>query len=268
MSVKVLSPTPANDEQKPEPAITEAELLDDDPPPFTTPTRQPDNPPNVQVVPEAVRPTALPASVEEAPTPGAALARQEMSNTVALKRGLASDDPAELLRWGQLIVDSAMFPNIQHAPAAVACAKMCSDLRLSPWISMGQFHIIEGKPVLSMRLVLQLVKRNGAKYAFTEDYGFYQNPATGHNDFLTEIVFEHSSLVGGTAKYRKWFSECVLAGWTGKHNWKTMPRTMLRARVITEACNLYFPDWLGGSYEFSEMVDAGKIPDHTYAMEV
>lgn len=225
-----------------------------------------------QPVPLSVLPTVPVA--EEAPVPVPAkpvqaLAKQELSSTVITKQGgINSEDPLVLQQWGMVVVESNMFPNIHTWQAAVACGKMCQDLRLAPWISMGQFHIIEGKPTLSLPLILQLVKRAGVKYQFTQDYGYFAHPVSQAGDFLTEITFEHPSLMGGQVSYQIWFSECVQAGWTTKQNWRNMPRTMLRARVITTACRLYFPDLLGGSYEFSEMVDAGKVEDHTYAMEI
>jgi hypothetical protein len=223
---------------------------------------------NVQLVPEPPQPAAV-ATQAPAAAPAQGLAKRELSATAITKSGLlSSEDPLVLQEWGVMVVESNMFPNLHTWQAAVACGKMCQDLRLSPWISMGQFHIIEGKPTLSLPLILQLVKRHGVKYQFTQDYGYFAHPVSGDGDYLTEITFEHPSLIGGRVSYQIWFSECVQAGWTGKLNWRNMPRTMLRARVITTACRLYFPDLLGGSYEFGEMVDAGKVEDHTYAVEI
>lgn len=117
------------------------------------------------------------------------------------------------------------------------------ELGLGPMESITSMHVIDGTPSLSAQLMLALCRRRvpGLSVHYPEAAGekcviIMRRP---EDDEPSTFVFT--------------MDDAARMGLTKKQNWVRMPRHMLRARVISEACRAICPDAMAGIYTPEEL---------------
>lgn len=161
---------------------------------------------------------------------------------------------AGLAEWQALraqaetLVRSGFLPKaINTAEKAVAIIQTGRELGIGPMQSLRSIHVIEGKPTLSAELMAGLVHRRipGAVLRVVES--------------TDAICVVEAGRPGQPTTRFVWSSDdAKRAGLTGKSNWRSYPRAMLRARCLTEAARSTFPDATSGLYDPDEL---GAVTD-------
>lgn len=178
------------------------------------------------------------------------LERETMST--AIQR--VGDTTPELANWRAMreqakeLVVSGFLPKAIRTPEqAMAIIQTGRELGLGPMQALRTIHIIEGKPCMSADLIAGLALRNVP--------GAVLRVAETTDKFCT---VEAARAGQQLTKFRFSMEDAQRAGLTGKQNWKTYPRAMLRARAITEAARAIFPDAVMGLYDPDEL---GAVTD-------
>lgn len=149
----------------------------------------------------------------------------------------------EAFRMCETLVKSGLLgKNIQRPEAAFAILVAGRELGLTAMQSLRSIHIIEGKPTLAADLMVALVKRSPVCNYFkliesTDTIATYATDRRGEGETRMSFTWD----------------EAVAAGVTGKQNWRTYPKAMLRARCIAALARAVFPDLLMGIYETDEL---------------
>lgn len=124
------------------------------------------------------------------------------------------------------------------------------EMGLSPMASLRNFHVIEGKPVLSADGMVALVLGSGKAQYFSR---------VAESD--TSVTYE--TLRSGSQSPRQctWTMEMAKrAALHQKDNWRTFPRAMLASRAKAELARDVYPDVLAGCYIEDEIEDPRPAP--------
>ena len=153
---------------------------------------------------------------------------------------------SDAIRLADVICDTEMVPQVlrNRPEAIVAVVLMGHELGLGPMRSLQEIDLIQGRPELSAEGMRSLVF------------------AAGH----TIVISATDESATAKCHRREWapdewvafvftMTDADRAGLIGKDNWKRYPRSMLSARVTTEACRAIFPDVIGGVSYTAEEID-------------
>lgn len=117
---------------------------------------------------------------------------------------------------------------------------------LHPATAARDFHVIQGRPCLKSDAMLARFQSAGGKVEWTE-----------YTDKRVSGRFTHPQ--GGSVEVDWTQERAKAAGLLNKDNWKSYPRQMLRARVISEGVRTVFPGANSGLYTVEEMTDTVDV---------
>jgi len=146
-----------------------------------------------------------------------------------------------LEKMGKYIADSGLF-GVKKQVEAVALMLIAQAEGRHPASAAMDYHIILGRPSLKSETMLARFQGAGGKVEWVELTD-------------TKVVGKFSHPSGGTVTIDWDMDRAKRAGLGTKDNWKTYPRAMLRARVISEAIRTVYPAVLGGMYAPEEVMD-------------
>lgn len=153
-------------------------------------------------------------------------------------------DLAHLLSLGEMLAKSGLLPQSLRTREAVATVILKgNELGLPPMAALEGIAVVQGKAVIGAHLLLGLVKRA---------YG----PGAMWVSETTNDACTVSYRVPGVARvlaYTFTLGDAQRAGLADKATWKQYPAAMLRARAISAAAKLAFPEVVGGLYVAGEL---------------
>lgn len=155
-------------------------------------------------------------------------------------------------RLANRIVNTEMVPDgMRGQPdAVVACFFKGYEMGMGPMQALDSFDVIKGKVAMKPEAMRALVMSHGHLFVLrdgVENGERYCEAEVRRSDWPENQPNE---------VYRYDWADAVLAGLTGKDNWKKNPRSMLDARTTGGAARRYFADVIQGmSYTTSEVAD-------------
>jgi hypothetical protein len=147
---------------------------------------------------------------------------------------------AEMQRLAASLVKSNMF-GIKDVDQALALMSIAVAEGRHPATVARDFDIIQGRQAKKAEAMQRDSLAAGMRIEWHEN-----------TDEACEATFSHPT--GGTVRIRWDMARAQRAGLTGKDNWKKYPRSMLRARVISEGCRTVCPMATSGMYTPEEAV--------------
>src|SRR5258708_5163191 len=159
----------------------------------------------------------------------------------------------ELEKMAQVVVGSKLF-GVQSVEQAMTLMLLCQAENVHPMIAMRDYHIVEGKPALKADAMLARFQAGGGKVEWQEDSdtkvsAYFSHPGSP-KPVLIEWSLESAAKVSVYNRKKN--------GWeplTNKHTWKSYPRQMLKARVISEGVRATNPGVAVGIYTVEETQD-------------
>jgi hypothetical protein len=166
---------------------------------------------------------------------------------------------SEFLSLAQEFEKSGMFGCTQPGQGAVLLSTCMTD-RISPIEFIRTYHLIEGKPSMRADAMLAKFVQQGGRYKILE---FSENKAAGvfslgDNEVTMSMTMQEAEAAGLTKSK---------AGKV-KDNWRSFPRQMLWARVVSTAIRLVAPQIVAGIYTPEEVQDFDSKPIDTQAIRV
>ncbi len=166
---------------------------------------------------------------------------------------------SEFLSLAEQFEKSGMFGCTQPGQGAVLLSTCMAD-QISPIEFIRTYHLIEGRPSMRADAMLAKFVQQGGKYkilSFTEDkaealFNF------GDNEITMSMTMKEADAAGLTHSK---------AGKV-KDNWKSFPRQMLWARVVSSAIRLVAPGIVAGVYTPEEVQDFDSKPIDAQAIRV
>lgn len=152
---------------------------------------------------------------------------------------------AEMQRLAASMVKSNMF-GIKDIDQAIALMSIAVAEGRHPATIARDFDIIQGRQVKKAEAMQRDSLAAGMRIEWHE-----------LSDEACEATFSHPH--GGTARIRWDMARAQRAGLTNKDNWKKYPRSMLRARTISEGCRTVCPMATSGMYTPEEAVDMEPV---------
>lgn len=158
----------------------------------------------------------------------------------------------DLVAVAQNLAPSSLLPEkLRNKPHDVLAIVMAGrELGLAPWASIRMLNIIEGRPVLTADGMVGLIRGSG-KCEHWECIESTDKIATFETQRKGEKKPQRLSFT---------IDEAKAAGLTGKHNWKTFPAAMLRARAQAALARLVYQDVLAGVYSDDEAAEFARAP--------
>ena len=144
-------------------------------------------------------------------------------------------------KMGTYIAQSGLF-GVKTPAQAIALMLIAQAEGRHPASAAMDYHIIQNRPALKADTMLARFQAAGGVVKWLE-----------YTDSKVAATFGHPQ--GGTVTIDWDMERAKRAGLGLKDNWKTYPRAMLRARVISEGVRTVYPAVLGGMYTPEEVMD-------------
>lgn len=152
---------------------------------------------------------------------------------------------SDMERMAIAVAKSNLF-GMKTPEQALALMAIAQAEGLHPAMAIQQYHIVQGRPAMRADAMLARFQAAGGRVEWTE-----------YTDKRVAAKFSHQA--GGTVEVDWTQERAKAAGLLNKENWKSYPRQMLRARVISEGVRTVFPGATGGQYVVEEIQDAVDV---------
>ena len=147
----------------------------------------------------------------------------------------------DMERMAVAIAKSKLF-GMKTAEEAIALMAVAQAEGMHPATAARDYHVIQGRPALKADAMLARFQAAGGKVEWKE-----------YTDQRVCGKFSHPQ--GGSVEIDWDQKRAIAAGLTNKDNWRSYPRQMLRARVISEGVRTVFPGATGVMYTVEEVQD-------------
>lgn len=162
---------------------------------------------------------------------------------------------ADMERMALAVAKSKLF-GMKTAEEALSLMLIAQAEGLHPATAARDFHVIQGRPCLKSDAMLARFQASGGRVEWLE-----------YTDKRVCGKFSHPQ--GGSIEVDWTQERAKAAGLLNKDNWRSYPRQMLRARVISEGVRTVFPGANSGLYTVEEMTDTIDVtPTKPEAIEV
>jgi hypothetical protein len=153
---------------------------------------------------------------------------------------------ADIERMASAMAGSRMF-GVNTPDQAMALMLVAQSEGRHPASVAKDYHVVQGRPTLKADAILARFQEAGG----TVEWTTYTNEKV-------EGRFSHPQ--GGSITIDWDMNRAKAAGLAAKDVWKQYPRSMLRARCISEAVRTIYPVVLGGMYTPEEVSDFRGVP--------
>jgi hypothetical protein len=147
----------------------------------------------------------------------------------------------DMERMALAIAKSGLF-GMKTPEQALALMSIAQAEGMHPASAARDYHVIQGRPALKCDAMLARFQAAGGRVEWT-----------AYTDQKVAAKFSHPQ--GGTVEVDWDQPRAKAAGLLNKENWKSYPRQMLRARVISEGVRTVFPGATGVMYTAEEVQD-------------
>ncbi len=161
---------------------------------------------------------------------------------------IASADSWQVMReQAHILVKSGFLPSSVKTPeAAIAIMMTGAEFGLKPMQSFRMISVIEGKPTMTADGMAALVMQWCRQYGSS---AYFRVVETSNDQCIVEYKRPESS----PKRYDFTMDDARRAQLTGKAVWQKFPKAMLRARAISAAARMGFPDVVAGVYDPEEL---------------
>lgn len=153
----------------------------------------------------------------------------------------------ELVSLAELLAKSELLPKALRGkvPDVAMTIMAGQEMGFTPMAALRNFHVIEGKPVLSSDGMVALALGSGKAAYFKRI-----------EESDDRVTYETLRVGDDKARRCTWTKEMVkIAGLNTKDNWRLFPRAMLAARAKAELARDVYPDVLAGCAAQEEVGD-------------
>lgn len=147
---------------------------------------------------------------------------------------------SEMERMATTVAKSGLF-GIKDKDQALALMALSQAEGIHPMTAVRDFHIIQGRASMKADTMLARFQQAGGKVEWT-----------ALTDIKAEAILSHPQ--GGSVTIEWTIERATRAGLAGKEIWKSYPRAMLRARVISEGIRTVYPAVISGTYTPEEVM--------------
>jgi hypothetical protein len=158
----------------------------------------------------------------------------------------------ELTQLAELLAKSELLPKALRGkvPDVAMTIMAGQEMGFTPMASLRNFHVIEGKPVLSASGKVALVRASGkCKYFDCIE------------DTDDKVTYETMRFDSTKPQRATWTKDRVkAAGLNTKDNHRLFGRQMLHARAKSELCEMTYEDVISGTATLEEVGDWNRAP--------
>jgi hypothetical protein len=162
-----------------------------------------------------------------------------MSNTQLTQHVNTQVALGDMQVMANAIVKSGLF-GMKTPDQALALMIVATAEGRHPGSVASDYHIIQGRASLKSDSMLARFQQSGGRVEWHD-----------HTNEKVSATFSHPA--GGSLRIDWDMARAKAAGLGGKDNWRSYPRQMLRARVISEGVRATFPAVLNGMYTPEEV---------------
>jgi hypothetical protein len=162
-----------------------------------------------------------------------------MSNTTLTTQVNTQVALGDMQVMASAIVKSGLF-GMKTPDQALALMIVATAEGRHPGSVASDYHIIQGRASLKADSMLARFQQSGGRVEWHD-----------HTNEKVAATFSHPA--GGSLRIDWDMARAKAAGLGSKDNWKSYPRQMLRARVISEGVRATFPAVLNGMYTPEEV---------------
>lgn len=148
---------------------------------------------------------------------------------------------AEVRALANSTFKSGMF-GIKNGEQAFVLMNIAQAEGLHPIQAMQMYDVIQGRPALKSTEILARFMDAGGKIEWIET-----------TPKVAKAKFTHPQ--SGTFEHEYTIEDAGLAKLTGKDNWKTRPKEMLRSRCVSSGVRMSYPRCLNNMYSSEEVAE-------------
>lgn len=155
----------------------------------------------------------------------------------------------EPMAIGEVFAKSGLFPDIKSQAQAVVKILAGKEIGLSPFQSMKDIYLVNGKLALQANALAALIKTS-------KKYDYKVNKIDDKECVIEFFILTQDKKESlGISTFT--FADAAKAGLVNKDNWKNFPRNMMFARALANGQRWFCPDAATGwhvSEEFEDML--------------
>jgi hypothetical protein len=162
----------------------------------------------------------------------------------------------DMERMAAVVSKSGLF-GVKTPEAALSLMLVMQAEGRHPGEAIRDYHVVQNRPVLRSDAMLARFQAAGGRIEYTE-----------RSDARVAAIFTHPQ--GGSVEVDWTQERAKAAGLLNRDNWKSYPRQMLNARVISEGVRAVFPGATSMMYvaeEVADMENAAPVPPKDVAPE-
>lgn len=152
----------------------------------------------------------------------------------------------DMERMAVAFAKSGLF-GIKTADQALALMVVAAAEQKHPGTVASEYHIIQGRASLKADAMLARFQAAGGRVEWHD-----------HTNEKVAATFSHPA--GGSLRIDWDMARAKAAGLGSKDNWRSFPRQMLRARVVSEGVRAVYPGVLQGMYTPEEVQEFDRAP--------
>lgn len=160
----------------------------------------------------------------------------------------------DMERMAVAVAKSGLF-GMKTPEQAMSLMLIAQAEGVHPARAIQEYHVIDGRPALRADAMLARFQAAGGRVEWTE-----------YTDARVCGKFSHPQ--GGTVEVDWDQARAKAAGLLNRANWKSYPRQMLRARVISEGVRTVYPGSSAGIYTAEEVQDMVEVTPAVPVVEV
>lgn len=152
------------------------------------------------------------------------------------------------------MIGGSLTPSgVKNTSDVVVILMLGEELGLNYMQALRNIYVIEGRPVLSADMMAGAVKR----FCDRKGGGYITVVETSAEQCTVEFM-RHDETVPHTITWS--MDDAKRAGLLDRKNWQRYPADMLKARALTRAARIGWPDLLGGVYDPDELAPSHPEP--------
>ena len=166
---------------------------------------------------------------------------------------LVQHNISDLTQMAEAVAQSGLF-GMKSWQQALALMLVAQAEGQHPATITQDYDIIQGKACRKTHSVMARFQQMGGRVEWHQ-----------LDESVADATFSHQA--AGSLRMKWTIDQAKRAGLTGKDNWKSYPRAMLRARVIAEGIRAVYPAAIGGMLIAEEAQDAPPTQERDITAE-
>lgn len=156
-----------------------------------------------------------------------------------------------------LLASGSLPPGVNTKEKIMTITQYGKELGLSPMTAINSISLVQGRMVISAKILGSMLKAKGYEFIWTADWAYDEEKKTNYSEIT---LYWYSSILKRemSDSLRMTWNELERAGLTDRDTYKKYPKFLLRARTMSAAVDKIAPEVRNNIYTAEELADSDE----------